>query len=231
MDPPAFAKSRDVQGPSILPGSQLAEGKQVRRVHCALRNSPADGGLLALPAAHVESRIWHLDVIVLQDHSALPTIERARREMYYPAIMEFSDAAKRLHKKARRRKPLIALYMTWSYMNGGTKPGRGKAGCWVKRQSTLAHQSRGGYLHKIQSSPCQGYALASAAASGLRFGGDVLIPAGLAWQVARGSEPIPRACKAAIDDEYAGVPQLGALELPLQTSDPSAVRWRGCSGP
>jgi len=170
------------------------------------------------------------DVIVLQDHSALPTIEAARRTMYYPALREYAAVAKRLNGRSRKRKPLIALYMSWSYYNGGLQLGKGKTGCWPTRQSRLAYISRGSYRQKMQNSACQGYSLASAAASGLRFGGDVLVPAGLAWQVARGSPAIPRGCRRAIDEEYGGYPQFGDLDLPLRARNESAVRWRGEDG-
>mmetsp|Transcript_140364 Transcript_140364/g.448635 ORF Transcript_140364/g.448635 Transcript_140364/m.448635 type:complete len:494 (-) Transcript_140364:77-1558(-) len=170
------------------------------------------------------------DVIVLQDHSNLPTIEAARRTMYYPAIREYAAAAKRLKAKARKRKTLIALYMTWSYYDGGIPLNRGLTGCWPMPMKHLAYISPGRYGPTVRDQACQAYSLASGAASGLRFGGDVLVPAGLAWQVARGSPAIPGECKRTIDEQYGGYPQLSALKLPLRASNESAVRWRGKDG-
>mmetsp|Transcript_51489 Transcript_51489/g.165379 ORF Transcript_51489/g.165379 Transcript_51489/m.165379 type:complete len:498 (-) Transcript_51489:156-1649(-) len=170
------------------------------------------------------------DVIVLQDHSNLPTIEAARRTMYYPAIREYAAAAKRLKAKARKRKTLIALYMTWSYYDGGIPLNRGLTGCWPMPMKHLAYISPGRYGPTVRDQACQAYSLASGAASGLRFGGDVLVPAGLAWQVARGSPAIPRGCRRAIDEEYGGYPQFGDLDLPLRARNESAVRWRGEDG-
>ena len=82
---------------------------------------------------------------------------------------------------------------------------------------------------EVRTIPCQGYALARGYASLLNRGADVVVPAGLAWQMARGSPPIPAACAAAIDAEYEGEPNvLAALPaLPLTPSDPAIARWEG----
>ena len=73
------------------------------------------------------------DVVVLQDHSALPTVEAARVKMQEVALAEYLQTLS-LQGAAQPgwTKPLIASYMTWSYYNGTMTscPGGDKEGCF-----------------------------------------------------------------------------------------------------
>jgi len=175
-----------------------------------------------------EDGAW--DVIVLQEQSYLPTMQAARDVMYHSTVEEFAAVTNSLESHVRRHRPLIALYMTWPYLNGnpGRRPGRTEMGCWpVGSPLHLAHLSGGArkWSAKINSAPCQGYALAQGIASGLQHGGDVVVPAGFAWLVARGSPEIPSSCKDEIDQEYDFAPPLANLDMVLNASNARNVRW------
>ena len=177
------------------------------------------------------------DAVVLQDHSLLPTVLQARTSMLFPAVSEFAAALRGQAKFERRSRPIIATYMTWSYLEGSATGGanghcpRGvKRGCFPF--GSLHQLVRGtskapchAYDRKVHTVPCMTYALARAYAETLCHGADVMLPAGLAWLAARGAPAIPARCKAEIDDEYKdGAGRLRALDLPLKAK-PADMKW------
>lgn len=112
--------------------------------------------------------------------------------------------------------------------NRSVCPGGSKEGCYpLGTLDEMSDCKNTDFYTKIETQVCQAYAIARASAESLRRGADVLVPAGLAWQIARGSEPIPADCKAAIDAEYPDGGPLEHLPLPLQASNPSDSRWKG----
>merc|ERR1740121_424202 len=116
--------------------------------------------------------------------------------------------------------------MTWAYLNGilNKKPSVGKAGCWPRGGPTeLTYLSPGRWREKVKNFACQGYAIAQGAASTLGKGADVVVPAGLAWQAARGSPAIDESCKQEVDEEYDVLPL--ELDLPLPPSNEEHARW------
>uniref|UniRef100_A0A6U6P815 SGNH hydrolase-type esterase domain-containing protein n=1 Tax=Zooxanthella nutricula TaxID=1333877 RepID=A0A6U6P815_9DINO len=171
------------------------------------------------------------DVIVLNEHSFALPIEEVRRKYYYPAVQEYAQITKVLGPSSQGKKPLVALYMTSAYLNGQLSrlPSDvpNKQGCWPGGDvAQLAYLSPGDWHSKVHDFPCQTYAIAQGAASALGAGGgDVLVPAGLAWQVARGSPEPSRACVASVNEEYGGRPTLN-VTLPLRARDPSNARWK-----
>jgi len=173
------------------------------------------------------------DIVVLQDHSALPTVAQARELMYYPAFEEYASKLKAMGGG------IVASYMTWSYYMGGTAfdvdqesgvwhggrstcPGGFKEGCFPFGDlDTLTDCNRTDFHLKIDRQACQAYSLARAAAQTLRHGADVVVPAGFAWQAVRGSPDIPVECRALIDVEYPDEGPLASLQLPLAAKDPA----------
>jgi len=167
------------------------------------------------------------DVISLQDMSALPSVKEARKTMLQPAVEEFSAVLRRQGQRTGV-KPVVASYMTWAYYNGSMAqcPGGTKAGCFpLGSLNQMTGNCSNEYHNKVRQVPCQGYALARGTAETLEHGADVLVPAGLAWQVARGSPAIPRACKGSIDNEYQAAGALESLHLPLYPRERSDARW------
>lgn len=170
------------------------------------------------------------DVVVLQDNSALPTVAAARHSMLHQSVREYAAALRSQAAAAgRNQSTILAAYMTWSYYAGMPACPSGKRGCFPLRSlRTLSSCNTSDvFLSKVSDSPCQGYALARAYAETLLHGADVVVPAGLAWQAARGSPEIPTACQAAIDAEYATAGILSKLDLPLRAADPLDARWKG----
>lgn len=169
------------------------------------------------------------DVIAVNEHSWALPFSQIRRKYTHPAIEELAQVTALMATESRQHKPLLALYMTWGYLNGvlPTTPPPGKAGCWVKGDPVdLTYLSPGRWHEKVKNFACQGYAVAQGAASGLALGVDVLVPAGLAWQAARGSPAIDPSCKQEVDEEYDNQPPLN-LSLPLPPSQEQYVRWKG----
>lgn len=206
------------------------------------------------------------DLIVLQDNSALATVQQARTRYLKPAVEEYSTVLKRRQGLSvpRSKQPKIATYMTWSYLTGGLQwikpdpdanssnpdgpdgppdflraadppavnrsicPGGYKDGCYpLGTLDELSDCNNTNFHEKVATQSCQAYSLARGVAETLRFGADVVVPAGLAWQIARGSEPIPSECKALIDAEYPDAGPLASLDLPLKASNPDDALWRG----
>lgn len=166
------------------------------------------------------------DVIAVNDHSWSLPVSEIRRKYVHPAIQELAEVAELMAVESRQHKPLLAFYMTWAYLNGWlrTTPPSGKAGCWVKGDPVdLTYLSPGRWHEKVKDFACQGYAIAQGAASTFGKGLDVLVPAGLAWQAARGSPAVDRSCKAEVDAEYDMQPP---LKLPLPASKKRFARWQ-----
>lgn len=168
------------------------------------------------------------DAVVVQDHSALATVQAARDAYLLPAVAEFASAL------AHSGKGLLLSYATWSYLDGsstsqdgnGPCPRGSKAGCFPLGTLRNLTANCTAYDVATHSVPCMTYALARGYAETLRAGADVLVPAGLAWLAARGAPPIPDVCRASIDAEYSdGAGALSRLPLPLRASTPSDARW------
>lgn len=169
------------------------------------------------------------DVVVLQDNSALPTVAAARHSMLHQSFREYAATLRSQAAAAGRdRPPILAAYMTWSYYKGMPTCPSGKRGCFPLRSlRTLSScNTSDAFLSKVHTSPCQGYALARAYAETLLHGADVVVPAGLAWQAARGSPEVPPACRTLVDAEYATEGILSKLDLPLRAANPLDARWR-----
>eukprot|EP00443_Scrippsiella_acuminata_P108469 CAMPEP_0115749650 /NCGR_PEP_ID=MMETSP0272-20121206/94299_1 /TAXON_ID=71861 /ORGANISM="Scrippsiella trochoidea, Strain CCMP3099" /LENGTH=443 /DNA_ID=CAMNT_0003194703 /DNA_START=44 /DNA_END=1373 /DNA_ORIENTATION=+ len=150
------------------------------------------------------------DFIVLQDHSTVPLVKGARWEYLYPAVDDFV---------ARKKQAKLVLYMTWAPAWGSPEncPLSTNAPCFPKGplSSMIAPPcaTNRSWADKMSSFGCATYALARGYLSAsTRPGVDLVVPAGLAWQVARGDVEIPPQCKAAIDAEY---PDKPPLDLPL----------------
>ena len=168
------------------------------------------------------------DAISLQDMSALPTVQAARQKMLRPSVEEFAAVLKRQGSLTRSCVPVVASYMTWAYYNASMSscPGGDKAGCFpLGSLDELTSNCSDTYHNKVRDIGCQGYALARGSAETLEYGTDVLVPAGLAWQMARGSPAIPAYCKTAIDAEYDVKGALHSLNLPLYPTNHSDARW------
>lgn len=171
------------------------------------------------------------DVVVLQDFSALPSVQRARENMLLPVVKQYADILKKRQGAFvnHRPKPVIASYMTWAYYNGSMTqcPGGNTPGCFpLGTLDDLSNcSSDDAWYRTSHNVPCQGYALARGYEATLAHGADVLVPAGLAQQAARGSPDIPAVCKAAVDAEHpAGMP-LSRLTLPLQLRNKTDAKW------
>lgn len=180
------------------------------------------------PQTLMRQRHGAWDVIVVQDISYALYVKGVRETYTNPAIKEFAQVARSLGTR-QGKTPLIALYMPWAYLNGqlSTAPPGIKAGCFpIGDPAVLAVQDPN-WREKTKTFACQGYANAQGAASSMAHGGDVLVPAGLAWQMARGADgDIPAECKKLVDKEYGMKPPLN-LSLPLAPSDPSLAMWSG----
>lgn len=176
----------------------------------------------------------HWDIVVLQDFSTLPSIKGAREKMFLPSIAEYAVELKRQAKEAQRMKePILALFMTWAYPEGSFKkcPEEAKKGCTpVGSLRRLSKCKNGAWYNKTSNEACQSYSLARGYADGLRYGAQVFVPAGLAWQMARGSFVLPPACKEQVDLEYDVEGPLSNMQLPLKASNVSNVLWKGDRG-
>lgn len=174
------------------------------------------------------------DVVVIQDHSKLPTVKRAREEMLNPTVEEIARVVKRSGTKQKYYfgRPVVAAYMTWGYYDGTRKRCPGKTSqpsCFPLGDLTSLsdcdvdyHWANATYLHQ-----CQSYSLARGYSDTLSHGADVVVPCGLAWEAARGSEPIPQECKDIIDSEYNDPGHLSTLNLPLRVEDQAHAMWAG----
>jgi len=149
------------------------------------------------------------DYIVVQDYSTLLTVKRAREIYNQPALSEFIGA-----KKTAK----LVLYSTWGYINGTAPcPGDGTAECFpLGTLNTLTSPlctSSPDYGSKVGSFDCMTYSVSRGYLEAFRQSGvDVIVPCGMAWQVARGSTSVPAACRAAVDKEYSAPME---LTLPL----------------
>eukprot|EP00658_Telonema_sp_P-2_P078599 TRINITY_DN7398_c0_g1_i4.p1 TRINITY_DN7398_c0_g1~~TRINITY_DN7398_c0_g1_i4.p1 ORF type:complete len:511 (-),score=85.71 TRINITY_DN7398_c0_g1_i4:41-1573(-) len=161
------------------------------------------------------------DWVVLQDFSAMPTVQPGREQYMQPAIQEYVEVAQRLATQ-----PKVAVYMTWAYPDGGKKgtacPGGSKAGCFPDGTLKALLKSSGVTCHewhpKVENFECQSYAQARGTANAAReSGADVVVPAGIAWQMARRITSIPQSCIDLIDAEYSSPAssQLPLMPLPL----------------
>mmetsp|Transcript_118764 Transcript_118764/g.298696 ORF Transcript_118764/g.298696 Transcript_118764/m.298696 type:complete len:466 (+) Transcript_118764:61-1458(+) len=173
------------------------------------------------------------DVVVLQDESILPSVTGALNQMLAPSVSEYSQVLRQsgAHQKRRFGEPIVAMFMTWSYYAGGHRkcPGSDIPACFPN--GTLDGftdcETSDAWSESIATHPCQGYSLARGYAEMLEYGAKVLVPSGVAWEAARGSEPIPQQCKAAIDAEFPSPGPLANLSLPLKLEDETLAQWRG----
>lgn len=140
------------------------------------------------------------DYIVLQDYSALPTVKKARDQYLHPAVKDFVG---------RKKDAKIVMYLTWAYHDGidGQCPSSDNAVCFplgkLPDLTDPSCESSTQYQDSVTDFECMGYSLARGYLSALEEdGADMSAPCGLAWQIVRGSETIPEACKALTDSEY-----------------------------
>eukprot|EP00040_Diaphanoeca_grandis_P037518 m.244642 g.244642 ORF g.244642 m.244642 type:complete len:336 (-) comp33833_c2_seq1:64-1071(-) len=167
-------------------------------------NSTIGGCTLYAQTAENDARTATLlqqdwDFIVLQDYSALPTVQKARETYLNPAVKSFAQK-----KKAAK----VVMYLTWGYHDGVPDcPTSATAKCFPK--GTLANLTQPScatspHYHQIAGNfSCMGYALARAyLATQVLDGADMVVPCGLAWQVVRGVASIPTECKQLIDSQY-----------------------------
>jgi hypothetical protein len=220
------------QGPCHRDNCRLIDMPRVPSTEeCTIdsRIGPLNPSYAPCPQKFERQEFGPWDVVVVQDMSILPTIKDARESMFFPSVAEYADALKRLAVESGTE-PLIATYMTWAYYGGSPEkcPGESKQGCFpLGTLDELSHCQDGDWFNKTNSVACQTYALARGYAESLHHGADVLVPAGLAWQVARGSEPLPQECKEAVDSEYSDAGPLASLELPLKAKDETHAMWKG----
>ena len=157
----------------------------------------------------------HWDYIVLQDYSAMATVELARTVYMQPAVSEFAQAI--AHSATK-----IVLYLTWGYHDGNrfeACPSSDTAACFPL--GSLASLTRppcetSSHYHNLtETFECMGYAVARGylAMRSAVPGVAMVAPCGLAWQIVRGSTRIPTACKTGIDAQYAAPLN---LSLPFQ---------------
>ena len=169
------------------------------------------------------------DFIVVQSYSALPAVHAAREQYLYPAVRSFA---------AHKRKAKIVSYLTWGYHDGEPDPcpTSGPAACFplgTLAQLTEPPCANSSHHHELAGSfACMGYALARGYLStkDVSVGADMVAPCGLAWQVVRGLDSIPGACKASVDGEYTAPL---TLPLPLAVGGarlPGFMLYRNFSG-
>eukprot|EP00039_Didymoeca_costata_P002260 m.58761 g.58761 ORF g.58761 m.58761 type:complete len:346 (+) comp11197_c0_seq2:106-1143(+) len=168
----------------------------------------------------------HWDYIVLQDYSALPTVQAARQKMLHPAVQKF-----RSHIDPPSTK--IVMYLTWGYHDGNTAPCPTSDNQKCFPFGSLANLTNpscttSNHYDQIAGTfPCMGYALARGYISTLMDKeSDMAAPCGLAWQVVRGVESIPSSCKGIIDSQYT---DKFPLDLPFKVNggaDPSLMLYR-----
>eukprot|EP00466_Bigelowiella_natans_P005006 jgi/Bigna1/131946/aug1.16_g6654 len=167
------------------------------------------------------------DFIVLQDYSLLPTVATAREKYLRPAVDDFI----RMRRGGSSTK--ILLYLTWGYNEGLTQdcPTSDTKKCFplgsladlTEPDCTKSQQ----YRLSVQSFECMGYAVARGYLDTMEHFRHYIhgvVPAGLAWQVVRGSTEIPGDCKEAIDAEY-GSQIKGNLTLPLRVPNASLPEY------
>ena len=148
------------------------------------------------------------DFIVLQDYSALPTVQQARAEYLRPGVSEFAQA---------RGQAKIVMYLTWGYHDGNTAhcPSADNPPCFPLgslANLTSPPCASDPHYHRLAGSfECMGYALARGYLDVAHSitGVDRVAPCGLAWQAVRASPSIPAECKGLVDAQYAD-------PLPLQ---------------
>eukprot|EP00755_Sulcionema_specki_P033645 Sspe_Gene.101216::Locus_75813_Transcript_1_1_Confidence_1.000_Length_1081::g.101216::m.101216 len=139
------------------------------------------------------------DFIVLQDYSALPTVQKARAEYLGLAVDTFVQNKKR---------GKVVMYLTWGYHNGNTAscPSSDNTECFPKgslASLTSPPCSTSSHWHDtVDSFPCMGYALVRGYLDMFRHGVDMVAPCGVSWQVVRGVQAIPTSCKHDIDQQY-----------------------------
>lgn len=95
--------------------------------------------------------------IVLQDYSALPTVQAAREKYLQPAVNDFAG-----RKKAAK----IVMYLTWGYHDGNTAPcpTSDNAKCFplgsLANLTNPSCETSNHYDQIAGNFPCMGYALA-----------------------------------------------------------------------
>mmetsp|Transcript_159720 Transcript_159720/g.512465 ORF Transcript_159720/g.512465 Transcript_159720/m.512465 type:complete len:367 (-) Transcript_159720:70-1170(-) len=232
---------RPIAPPYLRPGNSSRTGARLPRVShgglTTLRARRLSRGKTSAPGMWSFSRqdfgAW--DVVVLQDHSQLPTIPDALKSYFLSASREYSRVLKQdgRRQKFRFKEPIVASYMTWGYYDGVFDQCPGNSGnpvCYPLGELSgfvpNCTKNRS-WFESVDTHPCQSYSLARGYAESLTNGATVLVPAGLAWEAARGSEPLAKACRANIDSAYGGPGKLAGLELPLRVRNQSYARFKG----
>jgi len=232
--------------PSVNPQGRVCHALEE---HCRVANtshiSPTDGCTIdaaidywpdnaPCPQRLAQQDYGAWDVVVLQDHSGLPTVVPALREMLAPSVTEYARVLRQsgTHEEHRFDGPIVAAFMTWSYYAGTNRPCPGDGGnpaCYPG--GTLDHftdcKANNTWYDALATHPCQAYSLARGYSELLDYGAKVVVPSGLAWEAARGSEPIPEDCKAAIDAQFPDAGPLANLDLPLKPKNESLALFRG----
>lgn len=159
------------------------------------------------------------DFVVLNDYSQMPIFKQARTTYVYPALKDFAAALK--HKKTK-----LAWYLTWPYHDGWAHqcPSSDNSTCFQKGVlSSLTEPpcwASSSFIDLVWSFDCMGYALTRGVLStGVKKYVDMIVPAGLAWQILRGATTVPPSCKEAVDRQFSQPPE---ITLPAQA--PGAAR-------
>jgi hypothetical protein len=161
---------------------------------------------------HLLEQDW--DFIVLNDHSLMATVKKAREVYLKSAVKAFAS---------QRKQAKIVLFMTWGYHSGllgsSCPEVDVETGCFPfgpLRDLTVSNcYESGNYHDTVNDFPCMGYSVARGYLDAKEAGADLVAPSGLAWQVVRGVESIPPGCKDAIDRQYS---KPAPLQLPLHVS-------------
>lgn len=175
------------------------------------------------------ARRW--DVVVLQDHSAVPSVPGAARAYTVPAVKEFVSLTRT--PGSALRGAVVALYITHAYLNGAVGDDGRRSGCPPRHRrfeacfplgdvdamtsppcddgggdaGAFGDNATTDWAASTSTFACQGYALAKGyAAVRAATGADVLVPAGLAWQAARGWPSIHPRCREAVDAGFERFP-------------------------
>eukprot|EP01060_Flectonema_neradi_P015153 TRINITY_DN21838_c0_g1_i1.p1 TRINITY_DN21838_c0_g1~~TRINITY_DN21838_c0_g1_i1.p1 ORF type:complete len:318 (+),score=52.54 TRINITY_DN21838_c0_g1_i1:331-1284(+) len=139
------------------------------------------------------------DFIVLQDYSALPTVEKARREYLQPAVKTFIE---------NRKKAEIVMYLTWGYHDGNTGPCPSSDTAKCFPDGTLANltdppcESNPSWHNTVDTFACMGFSLVRGYLDMFNYGVNRVAPCGVSWQVVRGVTTIPDNCTTAINSQY-----------------------------
>ena len=196
-----------------LPGLLVHVSKSLGR-DVQVANSTTGGCTLYAQTAASSARTAALlherwDAIVLQEYSALPLVAKARDKYLRPAIRAF-------RARARGARVVLLLHQPYdartTHADGGACPSSDVPRCFPRGplpQMTQPSCQRFEAYRQLQAADCMGYALTRAHLNALggAHGVDAVAPGGLAYQIVRGARaPPPKACRAAVDAEYAGAP-------------------------